>query len=196
LSSGSVPNANVGNTRIIPTGTNQASAVPLYQFAPLLADASMTYLFDSAPLYPGAFPVKLAGSWLHNAQAPSSADNYGWSAGIAFGKAAKRGTWEVSSCYKYLGANAIWEEVVDDDFGAYWASVTGANFNIANDAAGYYTGTNVRGLVTKLAYSPTDALTLSFKWYLTELIDVPTVAPGVDVESRANRFQVDAVLKF
>jgi hypothetical protein len=196
LSNGAMPNANVGNTRVIPTGTNQANAVPLYEFAPLIADASITYLFDSAPLYRGAFPVKLVGSVMHNPEAPSAADNEAWAVGIAFGKASKRGTWEISSCYKWLGANAIWEEVVDDDFGAYWASVAGSNFGVASDAPGYYTGTNVRGLVTKFSYAPTDALVLSVKWYLTELIDMPAVAPGTDAESAVNRFQVDAVLKF
>jgi hypothetical protein len=196
MENGALPNANVGNTRYIPAGTNQANAVPLYQFAPVLADVSVTYLFDAAPLYQGKFPVKLVASGLHNPAAASVADADAWSVGIVFGKASKRGTWEVSSCYKWLGADAIWEEVVDDDFGAYWASVAGQNFGVSNDAPGYYTGTNARGFVTKLSYAPTDALTLNFKWYLTELIDVPSVAPTVDAESRVHRFQVDAVLKF
>ena len=89
-----------------------------------------------------------------------------------------------------------------DDFvtGGGWITGTPtgarANFGVKDDEAGYYTGTNVRGLVTKFSYSPTDSLILSFKWYLTELIDVPVVAPGTDAESAVNRFQVDAVLKF
>jgi hypothetical protein len=85
--------------------------------------------------------------------------------------------------------------VVDDDFGAYWATTAGHNFD-AKDAPGYYPGTNVRGHITKLAYSPTDFLTLSLKWYLTSLINEPTVTPGVDRESVVNRFMVDAVFKF
>ena len=196
LSNGAMPNVDVGNTRYIPAGTNQANAIPLYQFAPLLADVSVTYLFDKAPLYAGKFPVKVVGSFLYNPEAASTTDGEGWSLGVGFGRAGKRGTWEVSSCYKWLGADSIWEEVEDDDFGAYWASVAGRNFGVSNDAPGYYTGTNVRGFVTRFSYSPTDALTLSLKWYLTELIDVPVVAPAVDGESRVHRFQVDAMLRF
>lgn len=194
LNNGSVPNANVGNTRIIPSGTNQANAIPAYDFNPILADASVTYTFDHAPLYKGAFPVRIAGSYLNNPAAPSSADNHAWGAGFMLGKAGKRGTWEIAYTYKWLGANSIWEEVVDDDFGAYWASTAGANFS-ANDP-GYYTGTNVRGHVTKLSYSPTDFLTLSLKWYLTSLINEPAVASGADAESQVSRFQLDALFKF
>jgi len=195
LSNGSMPNANVGNTRYIPSGTNQANGIPLYKFNPILADASVTYLFDHAPFYKGAFPVRLAGTYLNNPAAPSGADNYAWCTGFVIGKAGKRGTWEIAYCYKWLGANSIWEEVVDDDFGAYWAGTTGGNFGI-NDAPGYFTGTNVRGHMTKLAYSPTDFLTLSLKWYLTSLINEPTVGLGVDRESQVSRFQLDALFKF
>jgi hypothetical protein len=195
LNNGGVPNINVGNTRYIPSGTNQANGLASYNFNPILADASVGYLFDSAPLYNGAFPVKLVGTYLVNPAAPSHSDNYGWTAGFALGKAGKRGTWELDYNYKWLGANSIWEEVVDDDFGAYWATTAGGNFDM-KDAPGYYTGTNVRGHITKLSYSPTDSLTLSVKWYLTTLIDTPAVAVGADGESLLNRFQVDAVLKF
>jgi hypothetical protein len=192
LSNGAVPNANVGNTRIIPTGTNQANAIPLYRFNPVLADASVTYLFDRAPLYSGAFPVRIAGSYLNNPGAPSAADNIAYGGGIIFGRAGKRGTWELAYSYKWLGANSIWEEVVDDDFGAYWATTTGANFGV-NDAPGYYTGTNVRGHIVKLSYSPNNFLTLSAKWYHTQLIEEP-VAPVA--QSDVDRFQVDALFKF
>lgn len=195
LSNGSVPNANFGNTRAVPSGTNQANGIPLYKFNPILSDVSVGYLFDSVPLYNGAFPVKLAGTYLVNPAAPSSADNHGWTVGFVLGKAGKRGTWELAYSYKWLGANSIWEEVVDDDFGAYWATTAGMGFG-ANDAPGFFSGTNVRGHITKLSYSPTDFLTLSLKWYLTSLINEPLAAPGADRESQVNRFQVDALFKF
>ena len=195
LSNGSLPNANVGNWREISAGTNQSSAVPQFHFNPILADASVTYLFDHGPLYPGAFPVRVAGTYLNNPAAASSADNYGWCAGFGFGKAGRRGTWELVWLYKWLGANAIWEEVVDDDFGAYWATTAGTDFGL-NDQGGYFTGTNVRGHIVRLAYSPTDFLTLSAKWYLTELIHAPALSPGMDVESQVSRVQIDALLKF
>jgi hypothetical protein len=65
-----------------------------------------------------------------------------------------------------------------------------------NDAPGYYTGTNVRGHIVKLAYSPYDSLTLSVKWYLTGLIHEPTVNGATDPTSLINRVQVDALWRF
>jgi hypothetical protein len=43
-----------------------------------------------------------------------------WSAGITFGKAGKKGLWEVSYRYKYLEADAWYEELTDSDFGAFY----------------------------------------------------------------------------
>lgn len=196
LSNGAVPNMNVGNWRVLPTGSlSAAAAVPQFKFNPVLADAAITWRAAHVPGYAGPFPVTLVGTYLNNPAAPASAGNYGWSAGVVLGRAGKKGTWELSYEYKWLGANAIWEEVVDDDFGGYWASTSGLNFG-ANDAPGYYTGTNVRGHIVKLAYSPYDCLTLSLKWYLTGLIDVPPVSGTVDPESLINRVQVDALWRF
>lgn len=194
LSNGAVPNVNVGNWRV-PVGTNQANAVPQFKFNSLLADASATYLFDRGPLYRGKFPVKLVGSYLNNPEAPSSADNYGWSGGVFLGKAGSRGTWELAYQYKWLGANSIWEEVVDDDFGGYWATTAGQNFG-RNDAAGFFTGTNVRGHVLRVSYSMSEALMLSLRWYLSELINQPVAPPGATSESQMTRLMLDVDLKF
>lgn len=191
----SMPNANVGNWRVDPTGTNQNVAVPQFDFNTLLADAAVTYQFDHGPLYPGPFPIKLVGSYMNNPSAPTEADNYAWSAGALLGKAGKRGTWELAYQYKWLGANAIWEEVVDDDFGGYWATTTGQNFGRA-DAAGFFTGTNARGHVTRLSYSVTSGVMLSVRWYHMWLIDEPTVVAGVSAESGMDRFMLDVDMKF
>lgn len=195
LSNGAMPNANVGNWRIIPTGTNETDAVPQFKFNPILADASVTYLFDHAPLQSGPFPVRLVGSYMNNPAAPSSADNYAWTGGIMLGKAGKRGTWELAYEYKWLGANAIWEEVADDDFGGYWSTTAGRDFG-NKGAAGFFTGTNVRGHILRLSYSTTDALMLSVRWYHTELIREPLPPPGADANSQMTRVMLDADLKF
>jgi hypothetical protein len=59
LTTGNVPYNNRGNSR-------SAGGVLLYNYNPVIADASVTYTFDSAPLYPGKFPVKLAGEYINN----------------------------------------------------------------------------------------------------------------------------------
>jgi hypothetical protein len=182
LVNGNVPNVNRGNTR-------GATTAPLYNFNPIIGDASVTFTLDHAPLYTGAFPIKVGGDYMINPAAPSSADNYGYSAGVLFGKAGKKNTWEVSYTWKFLGNNAWYEEVVDSDFGAFY-EVQLANSGFAGPS--YGSGTGVQGHIVKLAYSPFDSLTLSAKWFRTELVNPsPT---GSD--SLMNRVQVDALWKF
>jgi hypothetical protein len=184
-----VPNVNVGNTR------NGAGAL-VYNYTPFIADASATWTLGSFPMYPGAFPIKFGGDYIKNPGAPSSSDNDGWSAGVTFGKAGKKDCWELAYTYRWLGANAWWEEVVDDDFGAYYAS---APLN-GGTGAGYFGGTNTKGHIVKLSYSPTDSLTLSAKFFLTELINTGATALSApipaDVRSDTTRLQVDAMWKF
>jgi hypothetical protein len=184
--SAAVPNINVGNTRY-PFGTTAVGTVTnglIYNFNPVIADTSVTYTVDKFPLYPGAFPIKLAGDFVHNPNAGT--DNNAWSAGLTFGKAGKKGSWEFSYRYKYLEADAWYEELVDSDFGAYYqAAPTGGS-------AGYGAGTNVKGHVLKTAYSPYDALTLGVTAFFTDLINK---SPATS-ESGTTRIQMDAVLKF
>ncbi len=183
LTTAAVPNIQRGNAR-------DASGVLAYHFNPFIVDGSATYNLDHAPLYDGPFPVKVAAEYVNNPGAPCGKDNYAWSAGVQLGKSGKKNTWEVSYTYKWLGANAAWEELVDSDFGAYYAGANApanSGFN-----AGYGSGTNVKGHVFKLAYSPKDALTLSFKWFLSDLI----VAYPAHSESGMNRMQIDAMWKF
>ncbi len=187
LSNTAVPNVNVGNTR-------KANFSPEYDLVPVVADASLTYFLDSAPYYSGAFPIKVGGDFMHNTGANSSTDNYGWSAGVTFGKAGKKKTWELAYTYKWLGSDAWYEELVDSDFGAYWKA---APTYSGRTSADYYSGTNVRGHIVKLSYSPYDFLTLSAKWFYTDLIDESMMGATVPAGSTTmSRVQVDAVLKF
>jgi hypothetical protein len=181
LNNANVPNVNRGNTRV------GAAGVPLYNFNPIVADAALTYTLDSAPLYAGAFPIKLAADYLYNPAAEG--DNYGYSVGVTFGKSGKKKTWEASYTWKYLGSDAWYEEVVDSDFGAFYEA---PQPNSGMTAGAYGSGTNTKGHIVKVAYSPYDSLTLSVKWFRTELIN----AVPAGSESMMNRLQVDAVLKF
>lgn len=180
LGNGTVPNINVGNTR-------DGAGNLVYDYAPVVLDASATYKLESFPMYAGAFPIKVGGDYIYNDGASGAADNEGWSAGITFGKAGKRKTWEVSYTYKWLGADAWWEEVVDSDSGAFYSTAyPGAG---AGQGVGYRSGTNVKGHVMRVAYSPYDTITVSAKAFLMERIDVPA-------DSEMTRLQVDAQWKF
>jgi hypothetical protein len=206
LTNNSVPNVNGGNTR---DGLGQL----VYDFRPLEVDATVTYMLDSFPLYEGPFPVRVGGTYMKNTAEPSStkahpadSDFYGWSAGAAIGKAGKRGTWEVKYTYRWLGADAWFEEVTDNDFGAlYWQTPDGfgaaggfPGFNAtpgspSNPNNSYFVpGTNVKGHIVRFAYSPTDACTIALKWMLTDLIR--SYPPHAD--STVSHFIVDATLKF
>jgi hypothetical protein len=183
LTTASVPDRNTGNTRT-------SAGVLVNKYSPYIVDGGVTYSLDKFPLYAGTFPIKVGGLYLYNPGAPSAADNYAWNAGITFGKSGKKGTWDLSYTYRWLGANAWYEELVDSDFGALYQR------NTPNPGpggvAGYNAGTNIKGHVIKLAYSPYDSLTLSAKYFLTDLIN-PYPANS---DSQMNRFQVDASLKF
>ena len=186
LTTAAVPDLNVGNTR------DATRAALKYNYEPIVLNGAITYTLDNFPLYRGAFPVKINGEFMNNSDAPYHSDNYAWNAGLVFGKAGKRGTWEFSYAYKYLGANAWYEELVDDDFGAVYQHPSPDYGPLVGRLSGYYTGTNVKGHIFRFAYSPADALTLSAKFFLTELIR----AYPLQTPSEAHRFQVDATLKF
>jgi hypothetical protein len=189
LPNGNVPNVNRGNTR-------NAAGAPQYNFNPIVTDLALTYTVDRVPLYPGAFPIKVGGDYMVNPATPSSVDNYGYSAGITFGKAGKKGTWEVGYTYKWLGSDAWWEELVDSDFGAFYQNTVGANdgFVTASNptGAGYSAGTNVKGHIARISYSPYDSILLTGKVLFTDLIN-PFPAGS---ESSMVRLQMDANWKF
>jgi polyhydroxyalkanoate synthesis regulator phasin len=180
LTNNAVPNVNRGNTRL--PGTGELA----YHYNPIVADAGLTYTFEKAPLYNGAFPIRLAGDFIYNPAAPN--DNRAYSVGVTFGKSGKRGTWDLSYRWKYLEADAWFEEVTDSDFGAFYQVAQPE----MGTGTGYFAGTNVKGHVFKLSYSPYNSMTLSATWLKTKLIDEP--AGGSD--SDMNRVQVDALWKF
>ena len=186
LTSGNVPDVNRGNTRtLVATGAGTpAASSPLYHFNPFVGDASITYTLDSFPGYAGAFPIRLGGEFLHNPAAP--AKNNSCDAGVTFGKAGRKGQWELTYRYRYVEADSWYEEMTDDDFGAFYQTSS------TRAAAGYSGGTNTRGHWVKASYSPYDAIVLSMTYYGTELI---ALNPG-DSNSGVNRFQMDVMWKF
>ncbi len=228
LGSGAVPYINAGNTRIssTPNPINGAN-YPKYAFNPLVLNASATYTLASFPMYPGAFPITVAGEGVVNPAVPGSdtisglwqpagtgstvtdPGKYAYSTGITFGKAGKKGTWEVSYTWRYLGANSWYDQMTDSDFGSYYqygpsgypvgGSAKDANGNNKTGIGsyGYVSGTNNKGSILKFSYSPYDMLTLSATWFRTSVINEQLLAmPGYNWDSTMNRLQIDAMLKF
>jgi hypothetical protein len=158
--------SNLGNTMAGATsGTNGMFAC---NFNPIVASGSVTYTLDSFPLYPGAFPIKLAGEYMDNPSAPSK--NQGCWGGITFGKSGKKGLWDLSYRYQYLEADAWWDQIVDDDNVAFFPVKTSTFGNTAVAAVG---GTNIKGHMVKFDYSIFDSLTFSFTCYVNDLINNP-----------------------
>ncbi len=177
LTSTSVPYVNRGNER-------NGNALADY-YNPIVASGSLTYKLPSMFGYSGSFPISVGGEYMVN---PATSDqNTGWNAGITFGKAGKRGTWDIGYRYKHLEGDSWYEQVVDSDFGAYYQDPSNRSLT-----RGYGSGTNVRGHIVKANWSPYDAVTLSVTYFLTHLIE----ASPEGSFSQSSRLQVDATVKF
>ena len=197
-----VPGVNQGNTRYGSGKYNYVGApvgAPVYNFTPVIADASVTYSLDSFPFYAGAFPIKVAGEYINNPGAPSN--NNGYWAGITFGKSGTKRTWDVTYRYEYLEADAWYDQLVDDDNGAFYASTIYPSGTVSNSSMskGWVAGTNVKGHLIKLNYSFTDSFTFSATLFLNDLINLPRQAssgPKVDLQSGAFHLMADLMWKF
>lgn len=182
LTAANVLDINQGNTR---SSLPSPTAALIYDYHPLIVDAAITCSFTNAPGYHGVpFPITLSGIYVNNPGAPTA--HQAFAAGLGFGKSGSKGLWDVSYKYRYFGGDAWYEEVVDDDFGAFYQAPS------ARGIAGYRNGTNVRGHILKANYSFTHAFTLGFGYYITELIH----ASPAGSRSGAVHLLVDAVWKF
>lgn len=182
LINGNVPNVNRGNTR-------NAAGAPAFGFNPVYVDAGVTWTLDSFPGYPGPFPINFSGDYVNNPVAPGQ--NEGYSVGVTFGKAGKKGTWELAYRWESLQGDAWFEEFPESDFGAFYQTQQ-PNAGFTAPGAGYGSGANVRGHWAKLSYSPWDSFTFSVACFITDLIR-PNPAGS---ESGMIRLQADGVWKF
>ena len=175
------PFYNTGNTR-------DANGFLKYNYNPVIGTLSATYKLDSAPLYPGEFPIKVSGEYLNNPGAPSA--NTAWRAGINFGKAGRKGAWEIAYRYQRLEADAWFDALADDDNGAFYAK---GNSQLAGTpkSNGWFGGTNLKGHLIQGTYSFTDYMNFQFTYYLNELI---VNVPGQS--SSAGHFMADLNWKF
>ncbi|MEI7807786.1 MAG: putative porin [Verrucomicrobiota bacterium] len=205
LSDANVARNNQGNTRTIqtinypaspnyPAGSAQVTSL-VYNYTPLIANASVTYTADSFPFYKGTFPIKFAAEFMNNPGAPQN-NNAFW-VGVTLGKSGTKKTWDLSYRYEYLEADAWYDQLVDDDNGAFYA--TGA-YSSLTGSAGWFGGTNIKGHHVKLNYSFTDSFTFSVACFINDLIIPPTQNPSsgyvVDLKSGSIRFMADLMWKF
>ncbi len=181
LSTANVPYINQGNTR-------DGNGILLNNYTPLIADASATYTLDSFPLYNGAFPIKVAGEYLHNPGATKQ--NNGYWAGVTFGKSGHKKTWELSYRYEYLEADAWYDQMADDDHGAFYQNPP------SSGSAGYFGGTNIKGHLIKATYSFTDSLSFTTTCFINDLINQTVYNNVPEPKSSALHFMADIMWKF
>ncbi|HXR48671.1 MAG TPA: putative porin [Candidatus Limnocylindrales bacterium] len=181
-----VDKANLKTTYDTNLGNTLTAGSYAYDFNPIAVSGSLTYTLDSFPLYPGAFPVKLAGEYLDNPGAGSN--NKGWWGGVTFGKSGKRGAWDISYRYQRLEADAWWDQIVDDDN----IAVTPTTPAVVPETGTAVGGTNIKGHLVKFNYSIFDSLTFSFTCYINDLINNPV--PGV--KTGAVHAMADLMWKF
>lgn len=193
LSAASVPYVNRGNLRPVISGSTPTLGAPTSTFETMVLDGGLTHNLNSFPGYTGVFPIRVGGLYAYNFGADDN--QTAWEAGVTFGKAGKRRTWEVSYRYKVLEGDFWYEQLPDSDFGAFYPKKYSASSGLKTARSldsGYFAGTNTRGHVIKSSYTPLDPLTLTVTWFIGELIEeIPTGA-----ETYMSRLQVDAVLKF
>ena len=193
-----VPNNRVGNTRYgksVPGSVTRLAGSLVNDYYPVVADAAVTYTLKSFPGYAGKFPIRVAGEYIENPGADRQNNAY-W-AGVFFGKASKKGTWEASYRFKRLEADALYEEFVDSDFSAYYEAIPGGSVASSGSAPGQRAGTGIQGHIFRAGYAPSDSFQLGMTYLLSELINPAFVGtPSKRAESGAHRLQVDATWKF
>jgi len=190
LTTANVPYVNQGNTRT-------AGGTLVKDYNPLIADASVTYTLETFPFYNGAFPVRLAAEYMENPGA--SGNNRGYWGGVTFGKSGKKQTWDLLYRYEYLEADAWYDQLVDDDNGAYYQTApTGAPLGSAfsGTSYGWFGGTNIKGHLVKFNYSITDSLTFSMTCFINDLINPGLNAPLGEPQSHAIHAFADLMWKF
>jgi hypothetical protein len=185
LSNANETQINQGNSRYA-SGPHSGSL--LYNYTPIIGDASVTYLMDTFPFYAGACPIMLKGEAMNNPGAPKNNDGY-W-VGVTLGKAGPKHTWDLTYRYEYLESDAWYDQLEDDDNVAYYRSAPGGGGSSA-----FVGGTNIKGHFIKLNYSVTDSVMFSASCYLNSLIN-PTVNGTKEPQSSAMHFFADIMWKF
>ncbi|MFH0984816.1 MAG: putative porin [Candidatus Omnitrophota bacterium] len=182
--------ANTSNWYI--DGTSQANGNPSYDANTLSArNFNILSFYQEINIFPHGIPVKPFAEFARNmsntsglsAATPNNSMQGGedaWSLGLTIGKLAKKGDWQASYQYKYIGANSVVGAFNDSDFGGY-----------------NYGGADKAGNVIKLGYNLTKYLTLNGACYLVRPITQrATTTNGMQPDQSVRRFQMDMTWKF
>lgn len=162
-------NVQEGNTRVPPTPPSTTPTnilVNNYRVIDVTAQLAMKV---------GDFPFALQGDYVKNLADTTTDKDTGYQAGVILGKASDPQTWEVAYFYKLLETDATVADLADSDFGNG--------------------GTNRKGHIVWVAYSPTKVTQAKVKYFMTELED-ETLPPGTGGKDDINRLQVDFSVKF
>jgi Putative porin len=170
-----------------------AGGSPLYNFNPVVIDASTTYKRGHVPFYSGEFPVSVGGEYMINPAAPRSGGtvggepngNQGYSVGMTLGHAGKKGTWDIGYRYQSLDANAWFAQIVNDD-----------NLVFAGTVGSFPGGTNIKGHLFTADYALTDSLLFSFNCYVNSMIGNTLAGAAAPGGSHAIHAMADLMWKF
>ncbi|MEO5656116.1 MAG: putative porin [Nitrospiria bacterium] len=166
-------NAEDGNFGQVTCLSGNTRATPPVGSCELLNDYNVLDVTALLALKAGPLPVSVMGDYIMNTADPQDAagndtkDN-GYQTGIILGKAGDPETWEAAYFYKRMGTDATVADLADADFG---------------DG-----GTDRKGHIVWIAYSPTKALMAKLKFFRTERLS----ATRDDID----RLQADLVVKF
>jgi|TARA_B100000959_G_scaffold274632_1_gene326828 hypothetical protein len=138
---------------------NTGGDAPTNNMNPFIVDGALTYKLDSFPMYPGAFPISVGGTYINNPGADNKEEGY--LVTVKFGKAKKVGAWEVGYQFRELQADSLYDNWVADDYGAY---------GVGGDSNAYYGGTDVRGHAVHIKYQLTDSMQCAARVMRTEAI--------------------------
>ena len=164
-------NAGGFGTGVIQTGNSRGAGNVL------VATFSVIHLTTEFQTKVFSLPLSVQADYLKNL-APNgglgsiSSEQSAYQLGAILGKASQAMTWEVAYFFKWEEANATLSDFVDSDFGSG--------------------GTNRRGHIFWVAFSPRDYLTLKAKFFSVE-----TIKPVFSPENESvNRMQLDVSVKF
>lgn len=178
--------ARYSNFKINPTtGVSQANGNVVDPTNGTQLDArgfNVISFYQEVALYPFGIPVRPFVEWANNlADASRAVQGQGnaWSLGTTVGKLQKKGDWQGSYAYKWIGESAVVGAFNDSDFG------------------GGYGGAGRCGSVIKLGYNLTDYLTLNAAAFIVKPLNTgyPAFAATAANET-VNRFQLDMTYKF
>ncbi len=161
-----------------PVDPNDPSNLAARQFQLLEVYNELKLDVKGVPVTPFVDWVQNLGNEANRYVVPGANDGHAWSLGLKLGKAKKKGDWETSYAYKYIGRNSV-TGFSDSDFG-------GDDLHVGK-----------QGSVIKAGYMLTDYLTLNAAAFFVKNLNAPYDTATNDVyKLDQNRFQLDLVWKF